>query len=131
MNSLRVSAWLGLILSAVGVFLKIARALRQPEWWPFFLYDYLAAALVVIGAVAVLRGRAGALWLSAGWGFGTAMAYGSFFDHLQRWMSRSGPDLSFERTMSYSVGVLLLINVVGLALTLLPQGRGRAAHADA
>ena len=46
------------------------------------------------------------------------MAYGSFFGHLERWLTKSGPDLSFERTMSYSAGILLAINAVGLALAL-------------
>ena len=118
MNTLKISAWLGLALSAVGVFLKVARVLRQPEWWPFFLYDYIAAAILVIGAIAVLRGGRGGRWLAAGWGFGTAMAYGSFFGHLEHWITKSGPDLSFERTMSYSVGILLAVNVIGLTLAL-------------
>ena len=82
------------------------------------LYDYIAAAMLAVGAIAVLRGGRGGRWLAAGWGFGAAMAYGSFFGHLHRWITRTGPDLSFERTMSYSAGVLVAINVVGLALTL-------------
>jgi len=69
-NRLKTSAWLGLVPSAVGVFLKIARVLRQPEWWPFFLYDYLAAAILGVGAIAVLRGTRDARWLAAGWGSG-------------------------------------------------------------
>ena len=127
MNTLKISAWLGLALSAIGVFLKIARVLRQPEWWPFFLYDYLAAAILVIGAAAVLRGGLPGRWLAAGWGFGTAMAYGSFFGHLERWLTKSGPDLSFERTMSYSAGILLAINAVGLALALWQPKRSAQA----
>jgi mannose/fructose/N-acetylgalactosamine-specific phosphotransferase system component IIC len=122
MNTLKVSAWLGLVLSAIGVFLKIVRVLRQPEWWPFFLYDYIAAAILAIGAIAVLRGGRDGRWLAAGWGFGAAMAYGSFFGHLERWITKSGLDLSFERTMSYSVGILLAVNVIGLTLALWKAG---------
>jgi len=129
MNTLKISAWLGLALSAVGVFLKVARVLRQPEWWPFFLYDYIAAAMLVVGAIAVLRGGRGGRWLAAGWGFGTAMAYGSFFGHLERWLTKSGPDLSFERTMSYSAGVLVAVNAIGLALTLWRSGPEAGAGA--
>jgi len=131
MNTLKISAWLGLALSAVGVFLKVARVLRQPEWWPFFLYDYIAAAMLVVGAIAVLRGGRGGRWLAAGWGFGTAMAYGSFFGHLERWLTKSGPDLSFERTMSYSAGGLVAVNAVGLALALYQQRREAGAGAGA
>jgi hypothetical protein len=118
MDSLKISAWLALVLSVVGVFAKVARYMWQHEWWPFFLYDYIAVVLLVIGALMVLRSGAGGRWLAAGWGFGAAMSYGSFFGHLHNWTNRIGSDLSFERTMSYSVGVLLIINVIGLALTL-------------
>jgi hypothetical protein len=130
MNSLKLSAWVALVLSAIGIFLKIVRVMRQPEWWPFFLYDYLAVALLVVGAVAVLRGRGGATWLAAGWGFGVAMTYGSFFDHLQNYLRGTGPDLSFERMMSLSVGVLLAVNVLGLALTLWRAQRNAAPHIE-
>jgi len=51
------------------------------------------------------------------------IAYGSFFGHLERCIERSGSDLSFERIMSYSVGVLLLINLVGLTMALWRSGR--------
>jgi len=130
-NTLKTSAWLGLVLSAIGVFLKIARVLRQPEWWPFFLYDYIAAAMLVIGAIAVLRGARDGRWLAAGWGFGAAMAYGSFFGHLERWITKTGPDLSFERTMSCSAGTLVAVNAIGLALALWRSSRDTsAAQAD-
>jgi len=100
MDTLKVSAWLALVLSVVGVFAKVARYMRQHEWWPFFLYDYIAVVLLVIGALMVLRSGAGGRWLAAGWGFGVAMSYGSFFDHLHNWTNGIGTDLSFERTMS-------------------------------
>lgn len=118
MSAIRISAWLGIVLGVVGVFLKIMRVMRQAEWWPFFLYDYFAAALIIVGGIAVLRRTGGARTLAAGWGFGVAMTYGSFFGHLENWMQGTRPDLAFEKTMSISVGVLLAINLVGLVLAL-------------
>jgi len=118
MSAIKISAWLGLVLSAIGIFLKIARVLRQGEWWPFIAYDYLAAALLLIGAIAVLRGGVTGRWLAAGWGFGVAMFYGSFFDHLDNWMHHVGRDLAFERIMVISTGAFLALNLIGLALAL-------------
>ena len=123
MSAIKISAWLGLTLSAIGVFLKIVRVMRQGEWWPFIAYDYLAAALLMIGAIAVLRGGVTGRWLAAGWGFGVAMFYGSFFDHLDNWANHVGRDLAFERIMVYSTGAFLALNLIGLALALKQPAR--------
>jgi len=45
MSAIKISAWLGVVLSVIGIFLKIARVLRQSEPLPFIAYDYLAAVL--------------------------------------------------------------------------------------
>jgi hypothetical protein len=120
MTAIRISAWLGIVLSTIGVFLKIVRVMRQAEWWPFFAYDYIAAGMILVGAWLVLRrGGAGRL-MAAGWGFGVAMCYGSFFGHLENFLNHQGKDLGFEKTMSISVGVLLAINTLGLVLALWP-----------
>jgi hypothetical protein len=123
MSAIKISAWLGLVLSVIGIFLKIARVLRQGEWWPFIAYDYLAAALLLIGAIAVLRGGVSGRWLAAGWGFGVAMFYGSFFDHLDNFMNHVGRDLAFERIMVFSTGAFLALNLLGLALALKQPAR--------
>jgi hypothetical protein len=124
MTTIRISAWLAIVLGTIGVFLKIVRVMRQAEWWPFFAYDYIAAAMIIVGAVLVLRRGAPGRLLAAGWGFGVAMCYGSFFGHLEHFLNHEGKDLGFEKTMSVSVGVLLAVNTLGLVLALWP---GRAA----
>jgi hypothetical protein len=126
MTAIRISAWLGIVLSTIGVFLKIRRVMLQAEWWPFFAYDYIAAAMILVGAYLVLRrGGAGRL-LAGGWGFGVAMCYGSFFGHLENFLNHQGKDLGFEKTMSIAVGVLLAINTLGLVLALWPDKRSAA-----
>jgi hypothetical protein len=123
MSALKISAWLGLVLSVIGIVLKIARVLRQGEWWPFIAYDYLAAALLLIGAIAVLRGGVTGRWLVAGWGFGVAMFYGSFFGHFDNLLNPVGRDLAFERIMVISTGAFLALNLLGLALALKQPAR--------
>lgn len=130
MTTIRLSAWLGIALGVVGSGLKVVRVLRQAEWWPFFVYDYIAAALLIVGGIAVLRGVGRGRTLTAGWGFGVAMTYGSYFGHLEKWTHGQG-DLAFEHTMVVSVGILLAINTIGLALALWPKPRLAAATAAA
>jgi mannose/fructose/N-acetylgalactosamine-specific phosphotransferase system component IIC len=105
-------------MGLIGGGLKIVRVLRQAEWWPFFLYDYFAAIMLIVGGLLVLRRKGGERLLAGGWGFGVAMCYGSFFGHLENWLQRTRPDLGFEKEMSIWVGALLAINVVGLCLAL-------------
>ena len=121
MTANRISAWLAIGLSVFGAGLKVVRVLRQHEWWPFFAYDYIAAGLLLVGAIAVLRGRGSGRLLAAGWGFGVAMFYGSFFGHLENWLAHTGPDVGFERTMSLFGGPFLALNVLGLVLALVPS----------
>ena len=117
MTAQKISAWLGIVLSVIGAPLKIVRVLREAEPWPFVAYDYIALALLLVGAILVLRGRSGRL-LSAGWGFGIAMFYGSFFGHYEKWIGTTG-NTAFEHTMVFSTGPFLLLNVLGLALSLM------------
>jgi hypothetical protein len=121
----KISAWMGLVMCVIGGPLKVLRVLRQGEWWPFFLYDFLALALLLVGAIAILRGGSGR-WLAAGWGFGVAMFYGSFFDHLERLTHGQGT-LAFERTMVNFDAVFLAVNVIGLAFALVGPPKTVAA----
>ena len=117
MTAQKFSAWMGIVLSLIGAPLKIVRVLRQAEPLPFVAYDYIALALLLVGAILVLRGRSGRL-LTAGWGFGIAMFYGSFFGHYEKWIGGTG-NVAFERTMVFSTGAFLVLNVAGLALALM------------
>jgi hypothetical protein len=116
MTAQRISAWMGVVLAVIGGPLKILRVMRQSEPLPFAVYDVIALALVLAGAILVLRHRSGRL-LAAGWGFGCAMFYGSFFDHYEAWSAGTG-NASFEHTMVVSTGAFLALNVLGLALAL-------------
>ncbi|HWD28103.1 MAG TPA: hypothetical protein VG387_13115 [Rhizomicrobium sp.] len=117
MTAQKISAWIGVVLAAIGIPLKILRVMRESEPLPFMAYDFIALALVLAGAVIVLRRGSGRL-LAAGWGFGCAMFYGSFFGHFEKWTQGTG-NAGFERTMVVSTGLFLVLNVVGLLLALI------------
>ncbi len=116
MQAQRISAWLAIALSIIGAPLKVVRVMRQAEPLPSIAYDYIALALLLIGAVLVLRNRSGR-WLAAGWGFGCAMFYGSLNSHYWS-LTHGAADPRFEHTMVTSTAAFLVLNLVGLALAL-------------
>ena len=115
----KISAWLGIALAIIGVPLKAIRILRQAEPLPWMAYDYIAALLLLVGGVLVLRGGTGRV-LSAGWGFGVAMFYDGFFSYYEKMTSGVG-DPSFVHTMVFGDAVFLAVNTAGLALSLAPR----------
>lgn len=73
---------------AFGLFLALAETARNWgnwQWWPFWLVDYVAAALLVVGARLASRGRPGGrAFLAGAWGFATAMFYMGFWSHVEQ-----------------------------------------------
>lgn len=89
-----------------GVFLAIIEIFynwENPSWWPFILVDYLAVALLLVGAF-----RSNVV-LVAGWGFTCAMFYMSFF---------VGIELEQDAFVVSAKGVLFAITIAGLLLAL-------------
>ena len=129
---LKISVWTGLLF---GIFLALAEAARNWgnwQWWPFWTVDYMAAALLVIGAILILRGGA-KHWLVGGWGFTTAMFWGSFWSHVASVRAGSdktyGPDgATDESTLTVIIGSMLAIAVIGFIFSLF--GKTTATSAD-
>jgi hypothetical protein len=117
----KISAYIGIALAAIGLPLKLLRVMRESEALPFVVYDFIALALVFAGAIVVLRRGSGRL-LAAGWGFGCAMFYGSFFGHFENWRRGVG-NAGFEHTMVVSTGLFLVLNLVALGLALIKPAR--------
>jgi len=111
---------------AFGLFLAIGEAVRNwGDWqyWPFWLVDYIAAVLLVAGAIWTLRERKGASSLLAGaWGFTSAMFYMSFWSHIA---SLDQPvDGNIEQTpLTIIIGILWSITIVGFVLSLVAARR--------
>ena len=72
----RISAWLGLATAVALALVHTLLVLQGPSFWPFLLIDYIAAALLAVGAVRTLRKQKGGLrLLSAAWGFTAGLAW--------------------------------------------------------
>ena len=70
-----------------GTFLAVGEVVRNWDdwqWWPFWIMDFIASALLFVGGWFALRpGSASRLSpLVGALGFSTAMGYLSFFGHL-------------------------------------------------
>ena len=126
------SAWLAL---GFGTFLAVAEVLRNSgeiQWWPFWVIDYIAVALLQWGAIAILwtPSDRGLPILTAGWGFTAAMFYMSLFGHLDE-LAKTGVPLSLtnatgaaeEPVLTLIIGVLFAVTLVGLATSLLAGRR--------
>ncbi len=132
------SAWLAL---AFGTFLSVAEAVRnsgEVQWWPFWVVDYLAVALLMWGAVAILwrPSERGLGILTAGWGFTSAMFYMSLFSHISTLQTTGGEVAEInaqsaldEPWLTVVIGVLFAITLIGLATSLVAELRRAAVEA--
>ncbi len=105
---MRTSAVLALVAAAALATVKAL--LAEPLWWPFMVVEYMAAAALAFGAVAVLRGGQGRL-LAAGWAFTLGITWSTFFHHLAE-----RPGFEQRTLVDFGVGVLLLSAFLGVAL---------------
>lgn len=120
-----ISSWLAVAFGLLLAVLETARNWGHWEWWPFWVVDYLAAAMLVAGGWKALQ-RGVTQLLCAAWGFACAMFWMSFFGHLERGLKAGaavGPD---ERFLTAIIGGLFVITVVGLFLTLLVNASARS-----
>lgn len=76
-----ISSYLALIYGLGLICFETLVNWGQWQWWPYWLVDYVAAALLILGGIATLKHRLyGSKLLSAGWGFTLGMM----------WMSLAG-----------------------------------------
>jgi hypothetical protein len=105
---MRTSALLALVASAAMAAVKAL--LAEPLWWPFLVVEYVAAAALAFGAIAVLRGGQGRT-LTAGWAFTLGITWSTFFHHLAE-----RPGLEQRTPVDFGLGLLLLTAILGAAL---------------
>ena len=117
---IRLSACLAI---AFGIFLffgEFARNWGDWQWWPFWVVDFIAAALLIFGGQRALK--TGTLrWLAGGWGFTASMFWMSFFSHVENLRvqgeATNGP--IEESRLTQIIGVMLILALLGLLMALL------------
>jgi hypothetical protein len=118
MPAARISALLAILVGSLLAGFETLVNWGQWQWWPFWLVDYVAAALLIGGGVAVLKRRAASLrLLAAGWAFAIGMAWMSLAGNLAE-----GPDPARDGRVAgfylALIGLMIATSVLGLVLSL-------------
>ncbi len=115
----RAAAILAIVFGVFLAVAEIARNLGNWQWWPFWLVDFIAAALLLGGAVLVLRKRPGGIAVLCGaWGFTTAMFYMSFWSHIEHYSEAADGNLA-QSPLTIIIGIMWVVTIVGFGLALL------------
>ncbi len=122
---LKVSAWLAIVFGSALAVLEAVRNWGDWQWWPFWVVDYVAASLLVVGGVLAIR-RGVERWLSAGWGFACAMFWMSFFGHYGDMLEAGAATSAREQRLTLIIGAMFVLTLVGLLLSLAGRARKRA-----
>ena len=127
---IRTSAWLGLAFGAFLAVAELARNWGNWQWWPFWLVDFIAAGLLVAGAVATLRERPrGATLLAGAWGFTSAMFYMSFRSHVASFDEPAEGNLA-QGPLTVVIGVMWALTIAGFVLSLAAKPGAAGAPAS-
>lgn len=87
--------------------------LAESLWWPFAVVEYLAATLLLTGAVVAWRSGRTAM-LAAGWGFTAGITWSTLFHHLQK--------LVIPSAVEFGLAALLVVAVAGIVFAAIPLG---------
>ena len=112
------SAWLALIVGvSLGGF-ELLVNWGQWQWWPYWLVDFVASALLIGGGIQTLRrSEPGLRLLCAGWAFAIGMAWMSFAGNFESGVdpARAGRVAGFCLAL---IGLMIATSLVGLVLAL-------------
>ena len=129
-----MNRWSSVPALVFGVFLALAELVRNLgnwQWWPWFVVDYVAAFLLIVGGYEcrkeILRSQARAL-LAAGWAFTFGMSWMSLAGNYESYLQ----NMELERHlraggMEFYVGLVALgvaTSLTGLLLTVWPSQEG-------
>lgn len=125
--SLKISAWWAIATGITLAGLETMINWGHWQWWPFWLIDYVAAALLFTGGLSVVIRRTDTnRWLAAGWAFTLAMAWMSLAGNIAQ-----GTDPArVERVVGHYlllIGLLVGSAAFGLAAALLAKVQGKQA----
>ena len=117
---IRFSAIVAIVFGLVLAAGEVMRNWGDWQWWPFWLVDYIAAALLIFGGQRALN-TGTVRWLTGAWGWTAAMAWMSFFSHLYELREQTGTHTGpmDEGQLTTIIGIGLGVTLVGFLLALL------------
>ena len=118
MNKLLISAYMALLYGVgLGGFETLVNW-GQWQWWPFWLVDYVAAALLLFGGFKTLKHPYyGAKLLCLGWGFALGMLWMSLAGNIS---NGTDPARAARVANLYIILIVfsMLLSFIGLILAL-------------
>ena len=126
---IKLSACIAIAFGLLLAGLEVVRNWGNWEWWPFWVVDYVAAVLLVVGGAMVLQGKS-ERWLTAGWGFACAMFWMSYFGHLEGVLKAGAAVDPHERRLTMIIGAMFAVTVAGFVLALTGRQRRNEKSPD-
>ena len=127
-RNIQISAYLAISIAVLLAIGETAVNWGDWQWWPYFMVDYIASFILLVGGMWCLRdmqSRQALALLAAGWAFTVCMAWMSFAGNLR--IAMSSDELArHDRVGSvYAylgiVGIGLLLSTVCLLLIVWPE----------
>lgn len=130
----RLIKTLGVLAIVSGVLLFAGEILRNWgdwQWWPFWLVDFIAAALLIIGGyyAALAKQHRNLALVSGAYGFSTAMTYMSFFGHLKSSSQTTNGPIPVD-TLTIIIGGMLLCYATLFVVWLIISARAPAEFGE-
>ena len=123
-----VTVWNARVAIVFGLGLAIGESARNWgnwQWWPFWLVDFIAAALLLAGGLLTLRTHPGArATISGAWGFTCAMFYMSFWSHVRDFLQPADGNIP-QTPLTWIIGAMWAISIAGLVAALGTAGSTR------
>lgn len=111
----RLLAWFSLAVAALHFVWETYFHLKWGQFLPMLIVDYIAIALLVFGALGLLRLRWGPGLLCGAWGFEFCLNYRTFFIRVSRIID--GTADAAMTNIAYALGALLSISAVVFLLS--------------
>lgn len=117
---IKLSAMLAILFGLALAVGEVIRNWGDWQWWPFWLVDYVAAALLIFGGQRALN-TGTVRWLTGAWGWTAAMFWMSFFAHIQPAHGNlDAPSGLIDRgQLVITIGIMFGLSIFGFLLALL------------
>jgi len=123
MNKLTLSAYLAVIYSIGLASFETLVNWGQWQWWPYWLVDYVAAALLLFGGLATLRHPySGSKLLCTSWGFVLGMMWMSLAGNIS---DGTDPDRAARVAGLYTLLIIfsMTLSLVGLLFAIVGNNK--------
>lgn len=115
---IKLSAFMAIGYGLILAILEAVRNWGNWQWWPYWLIDYIMAAMLIYGGLLALKkARSGFKVLACAWGVSFGASYMSFWSHVENFDNPAHGNIS-QTPLTYLIGLSLIACVLGFVLLL-------------